>query len=92
MTLTEFIDSEFGPLDNPKRVALENNPWQINLGFYIVHERKAQNLSIKEFTDRGYLMPSLLQTIEQDTTDVNYTLLYKIIEEGLGHKVEIDIK
>lgn len=92
MTRTEFIDSEFGPLDNPKRVAIEEHPWQIILGLFIAHERKAQNLSIKEFADRCDLKPSLIQTIEQDATDVNYTLLFKIIEEGLGHKVEIDIK
>lgn len=92
MTLTEFIDSEFGPVNSPKRVAIEKHPWQIILGLFIVHERKAQNLTVKEIAERSEISESLVRTIELDASDINFSLIFKIIEEGLGHKVEIDIK
>ena len=90
-TLDQFIDEEFGT-DTNKRETFEKGYEHFKLGFLLQQARLEKGLTQEELavkcgTNKGYI-----SKIENDLKEVRISTLQKIVELGLGGRLEVSIK
>ena len=91
-TLAEFKDEFYGEKGVVKRDNLEKGFEQFKLGVMIHEARIEKGLTQEELAIRSGTTKSYISRIENNVKEVRFSTLQKIVELGLGGKLELAIK
>ncbi len=91
-TLAEFKDEFYGKIGAEKRDNLEKGFEQFKLGVMIHEARIEKGLTQEELANRSGTTKSYISRIENNVKEVRFSTLQKIVELGLGGKLELAIK
>jgi len=90
-TFDELSDIKYGKLGTPKRDEFEAKSKAFIVGEMIKEARKEARLTQDDLAKRTGTKKSYISRLENGKIDVQISTLFKIIEEGLGKKVELTI-
>ena len=91
-TLAEFKDEFYGKNGTEKRDNFEKGYEQFKLGVMIHEARIKKGLTQEELATRSGTTKSYISRIENNIKEVRFSTLQKIVELGLGGKLELAIK
>lgn len=91
MTLDEHLDASYGQIGTQNRDEFERGYESFKLGVLIREARKKANLTQKELAEKADTKRSYISRIESDASDIRLSTLLRIIEQGLGGRVEINV-
>lgn len=91
-SLAEFKDEFYGEIGSKKRDNLEKGYKQFKLGVMIHDARIEKGLTQEELAAKSGTTKSYISRIENNIKEVRFSTLQKIVELGLGGKLEIEIK
>lgn len=90
--LSDLIDSEYGKRGTPKREKFEKGFEEFRLGFMIQEARKRKGMTQEELAEKAGTNKAYISRVENDIKDVRISTLRKIVETGLGGKLELAVK
>lgn len=91
-TLATFKDEFYGKIGTEKRDNLEKGFDQFKLGVMIHEARLQKGLTQEELAIKSGTTKSYISRIENNVKEVRFSTLQKIVELGLGGKLELAIK
>lgn len=91
-SLDQFIDEEVGKLGSPNREQFEDDYDAFKLGVLIKQARKEKGLTQEELAKLAGTNKSYISKLEKDLKDIRFSTLQRIISDGLGGHLEINIK
>lgn len=91
MTLDEHLDNAYGKVGTEKRDEFERGYESFKLGVLIREARKKANMTQEELAEKAKTKRSYISRIESDASDIRLSTLLRIIELGLGGKVELKV-
>jgi DNA-binding XRE family transcriptional regulator len=91
MTLNEFKDKHYGKRGSKKREELEAGYENFKIGALLQEARLEKGLTQEELAERAGTTKSYISKIENDVKEVRISTLQKIVEVGLGGKVQLSI-
>jgi ribosome-binding protein aMBF1 (putative translation factor) len=92
VTLSQFKDKHYGKIGTIKRDKLEAGNENFKIGAMIVEARLEKGLTQRELAEKVGTTKSYISKIENNIKEVRLSTLQKIIELGLGGKMELSIK
>ena len=92
MTLDQFKDKHYGKPGTEKRDRLEEGYEDFRLGALIHEARLEKGLTQEELAEKIGTTKSYISKIENNIKEVRFSTLKKIIELGLGGKLQLSIK
>jgi len=90
-TLDEHLKSSYGKVGTENRDNFERGYESFKLGVLIREARKKANMTQEELAERAKTKRSHISRIETDASDIRLSTLMRIIELGLGGKLEINL-
>lgn len=91
-TLDQFTTQQYGPKGSKKREAFEREYEQFKVGALIHEARIKAGLTQEQLAQKVGSTRSYISKIENDIKEVRISNLQKIVELGLGGKLELRIK
>lgn len=92
ITFSELLDEKYGKRGEKKREAYEINSKAFRLGVLIREARKEAHLTQEQLAERAQTKKSYISRIERDASDIRLSTLMRIIEQGFGGTLQINIK
>ena len=92
LTLEQFKDKHYGKAGTAKRDALEKGYDDFKIGALILEARKVQGMTQSELAEKVGTTKSYISKIENDIKEVRLSTLKKIVELGLGGKLELTVR
>ena len=92
ISFDELLDKEYGKKGIPTRDAYERGFEAFKLGILIEEARKSRNLTQEELAVRCGTNKSYISRIENDASDIRLSTLIRIIQEGLGGRLQVSIE
>lgn len=92
--ITDFEDiiiGEYGIKGTEKRDKYDANSLAFRLGIMLKEARKEANLTQEELAERTGTKKSYISRIERGLSDIQVSTYYKLIELGLGKRLNIEI-
>lgn len=90
-SLDTFIDEQFGASGTSTRVRFESNYANFKIGYLIQHARMELGLTQEELATRCGTNKGYISKIENDVKEVRLSTLHKIVEKGLGGRIDLKI-
>jgi len=90
-TFSEHLDERYGSIGTKERTEFEIKAKSFAIGELIREERKNANLTQEQLAEKIGAKKSFISRIENGHSDIQLSTLYKLIEFGLGRKVNITI-
>ncbi len=90
-TFNQHLDERYDKIGSNKRTEFEIKAKAFAIGEIIREERKQANLTQEELAERIGAKKSYISRIENGHTDIQLSTLYKLIELGLGLKLNLSI-
>jgi len=91
-SLDELIEDEFGKKGTKKREKFEKGYQEFKLGAMIHEARLEKGLTQEELAEKCGTNKAYISKVENNIKDVRMSTLQKIIEVGLGGKLQVSIK
>lgn len=91
MTLEEFKEKYYGKPGTPERDELDAGYENFKLGVLLHEARKSKGMTQEELALKVGTTKSYISKIENNVKEVRISTLKKIIEEGLGGKLELSV-
>lgn len=91
-TLEQFKEKNYGVKGTSKRDKLEAGYHDFKLGALLQEARLGAGLTQEELAERVGTTRSYISKLENDIKEVRLSNLQKIVEIGLGGKLELSIK
>lgn len=91
-TLEEHLTEAYGAIGTAKRNEFERNYESFKLGVLIREARKKANLTQAQLAEKAQTKRSYISRIESDASDIRLSTLIRIIELGLGGKLELKVR
>ncbi|HMM79783.1 MAG TPA: helix-turn-helix transcriptional regulator [Pyrinomonadaceae bacterium] len=91
-TLDDFADEKFGKRGSVRREIVERGFEEFRLGFLIQEARKKKGMTQQELAEKAGTNKAYISRVENDIKDVRISTLRKIVESGLGGKLELAVK
>jgi len=91
-TINEHFDVKYGAVGTESRDNFTQNAELFLIAELIKDKRKEANLTQQELADRLNVNRAYISKIERAVGDIQISTLRKIVEVGLGGKLEINIK
>ncbi len=88
-TFDEHLDKQYGKRGSAKRTEFEIKAKAFLIGAVIKEERHLANLTQEELADKIGAKKSFISRIENGKTDIQLSTLYRLLEFGLGRRIEI---
>ncbi len=88
-TLDEHLDERYGARGTAKRTEFEIRAKAFLIGELIRSERHLANLTQEQLADKIGAKKSFISRIENGKTDIQLSTLYRLMEVGLGRKIEL---
>ena len=92
MTLAQFKEKHYGKRGAAMREKLEAGYENFKIGALLHEARLEKGLTQEELAEKVGTTKSYISKIENDVKEVRISTLQKIVEEGLGGRVELSIK
>ena len=91
-TLEQFKEKNYGVKGSSKREKLESGYQNFKLGALLQEARLVKGLTQEELAEKVGTTRSYISKLENDIKEVRLSNLQKIVELGLGGKLELTIK
>ena len=91
-TLEQFKEKNYGVKGSSKREKLESGYQNFKLGALLQEARLVKGLTQEELAVKVGTTKSYISKLENDIKEVRLSNLQKIVELGLGGKLELSIK
>jgi ribosome-binding protein aMBF1 (putative translation factor) len=92
MTLDQFKDKHYGKQGTKKRDELEAGYENFKIGALIHDARLEKGLTQQELAEKVGTTKSYISKIENNIKEVRFSTLQKIVELGLGGRLQLLIK
>jgi ribosome-binding protein aMBF1 (putative translation factor) len=92
--LTSFddhLDQRYGPIGSPDRTNFEIKAKAFAIGEIIREARKEAKMTQEQLAERTGTKKSFISRIENGRSDIQLSTLYKLMEIGLGKRVNLTI-
>ena len=84
-----MFDREYGPPGTPAREDFKRKAEAFTFGLLLQQARKNTKMTQKELADKTGTKRSYISRIENDASDIRLSTGMRIVEVGLGGKLEI---
>jgi ribosome-binding protein aMBF1 (putative translation factor) len=91
-TFRQHLDKRYGKTGSEKRTDFEIKAKSFAIGELIKEERKLAHLTQEQLADKIGAKKSFISRIENGHSDIQLSTLYKVIELGLGRKINLTIQ
>jgi DNA-binding XRE family transcriptional regulator len=91
ITLEQFKDKHYGKRGTAKREELEWGYEHFKIGALLQEARLQKGLTQEELAERAGTTKSYISKIENNVKEVRLSTLQKIVEVGLGGRVQVSI-
>jgi DNA-binding XRE family transcriptional regulator len=91
ISFEELIEDKYGILGTPSREKFETDALAFRLGVMLKEARKSANLTQEELALRTGTKKSYISRIERGLSDIQMSTYFKLIEIGLGKRLNISI-
>jgi ribosome-binding protein aMBF1 (putative translation factor) len=92
MSLDQFKDKHYGRRGVAKREALETGYENFKIGVLLHEARLEKGLTQEDLAEKVGTTKSYISKIENDVKEVRISTLQKIVELGLGGRVQLSIE
>lgn len=89
--LDEFIDEQYGKRGAPKREKFEKGFEAFMLGAMLHEARLAKGLTLEQLAKKCGTSKAYISRIENNVKEVRISTLQKIVEKGLGGKLNVSV-
>jgi ribosome-binding protein aMBF1 (putative translation factor) len=90
-TFEEHLEEKYGKIGTKTRTNFDIKAKAFAIGEIIKDERKQSNMTQEELAKRTGTRKSFISRIENGHSDIQLSTLYKLIEQGLGKKIDLTI-
>ncbi|WP_421894989.1 helix-turn-helix domain-containing protein [Marinoscillum sp.] len=90
-TFDEHLDQRYGKIGTDQRVNFEIKAKAFAIGEIIRDARKEAHLTQEQLAERTGTKKSFISRIENGHSDIQLSTLYKLLEVGLGKRVNLTI-
>jgi len=90
-TFDEHLDQRYGAIGTPERVNFEIKAKAFAIGEIIREARKEAHMTQEQLAERTGTKKSFISRIENGKSDIQLSTLYKLLEVGLGKRVNLTI-
>jgi ribosome-binding protein aMBF1 (putative translation factor) len=91
-TFEEYLEKTYGKIGTKKRSDFDSKAKSFAIGEIIKEERKQAKMTQEELAQRTGTRKSFISRIENGHSDIQLSTLYKLIEQGLGKKINLSIR
>ena len=91
-TFDEYLDETYGKVGTKTRTDFDIKAKAFAIGEIIKEERRLAKITQEELAKRTGTRKSFISRIENGHSDIQLSTLYKLIEQGLGKKVNLSIR
>jgi HTH-type transcriptional regulator/antitoxin HipB len=91
-TLDQFIEEQYGQEGTPKRDKFERGYEAFKLGVLIQQARLERGMTQEDLAQKCGTNKGYISKIENNLKEVRVSTLQKIVERGLGGRLELSIK
>ena len=91
-TFEEYLDKTYGKIGTRTRADFDIKAKSFAIGEIIKEERKSAKMTQEELANRTGTRKSFISRIENGHSDIQLSTLYKLIEQGLGKKINLSIR
>ena len=91
-TFDEFLDESYGKVGTKSRTDFDIKAKAFAIGEIIKEERRLAKMTQEELAKRTGTRKSFISRIENGHSDIQLSTLYKLIEQGLGKKINLSIR
>lgn len=88
----EHLTRRYGKRGTSKRTEFEIKAKAFLIGEVIKDERRAAKLTQEQLADKIGAKKSFISRIENGKTDIQLSTLYRLLEFGLGKRVELTVR
>lgn len=92
MRLEQIKEKHYGKKGTVKRDKLEVGYQSFKIGYLLKEARETSGLTQQELADKSGTTKSYISKIENNVKEARLSTLEKIVELGLGGKLELQIK
>jgi ribosome-binding protein aMBF1 (putative translation factor) len=90
-TFSTLLDTKYGRRGTKKREVFELKSKAFIVGELIKDARMKAHLTQEELAARSGTKKSYISRVESGKTDIQVSTLFRILEEGLGKKVNLSV-
>ena len=91
-SLNEHLTKRYGKRGTAKRTEFEIKAKAFLIGEVIKDERRIANLTQEQLANKIGARKSFISRIENGKSDIQLSTLYRLLEFGLGKKVELTVR
>jgi len=91
-TFEEHLEKQYGKIGTKARTDFDIKAKAFAIGEIIKDERKQANMTQEELAKRTGTRKSFISRIENGHSDIQLSTLYKLIEQGLGKRINLSIQ
>ena len=91
-TFDSLIEEKYGPPGTPERDEWERGYQAFKLGVMIAETRKEKKMTQEQVAQKCGTSKSYISRIENDASDIRLSTLQRIIHEGLGRELVLEIR
>jgi HTH-type transcriptional regulator/antitoxin HipB len=88
----EHLDKRYGSRGTEKRTEFEIKAKTFLIGELIKEERRIAKITQEQLAERIGAKKSFISRIENGHSDIQLSTLYRLLEFGLGKKVELTVR
>jgi ribosome-binding protein aMBF1 (putative translation factor) len=92
ITFEEHLEREYGKIGTKTKTDFDIKAKAFAIGEIIKDERKQAKMTQEELAKRTGTRKSFISRIENGHSDIQLSTLYKLIEQGLGKKINLSIQ
>jgi ribosome-binding protein aMBF1 (putative translation factor) len=92
MDWNDHLDKKYGKVGTAIRTEFESKAQAFVIGELLKQERHKANLTQEALAAKTGTKKSYISRIENGRADIQLSTLYKLIEQGLNHKLELYIR
>ena len=91
-TFEEHLEKRYGKIGTKSRTDFDIKAKAFAIGEIIKDERKLAKMTQEQLAQKTKKKKSFISRIENGHSDIQLSTLYKLIEQGLGKKIEFSIQ
>ncbi|MEO7766920.1 MAG: helix-turn-helix transcriptional regulator [Ferruginibacter sp.] len=91
-TFQEHLGKQYGKRGTEKRTEFEIKAKAFLIGEVIKEERRLAKMTQEQLADKIGAKKSFISRIENGQSDIQLSTLYRLLEFGLGKKVELTVR
>jgi len=89
--LDQFVDEQYGKKGTPRRDKFERGYREFKMGALIQEARLEKGMTQEELAEKCGTNKSFISKVENNVKDVRISTLQRIVEIGLGGKLQVSI-